>query len=215
MRAVQHAGCAAGIAHDGDKAAQQPVKVVGPRAIAELGLLHLLNACSKRQAGATGSRVVLAARSSSANNSQKKNRRKNDTRSPRASAADHRQDTPVDGEKCSSHPTANLAGQANVLPAAPVAALDPLSGGWTVPDRQQRCGKCDPTVCGGPEELAVLGQPSRRHRQPELVQPDRNRKANGIEPYVYLRRVFTDLPNAQRVEQIEILSPRNVKSRVG
>ena len=40
-------------------------------------------------------------------------------------------------------------------------------------------------------------------------------KANGIEPYVYLRRVFTDLPNAQRVEQIEALLPWNVKSGVG
>ena len=40
-------------------------------------------------------------------------------------------------------------------------------------------------------------------------------KVNGIEPYVYLRRVFTDLPNAQRVEQIEALLPWNVKSGVG
>jgi hypothetical protein len=40
-------------------------------------------------------------------------------------------------------------------------------------------------------------------------------KANGIEPYVYLRRVFTDLPNAQRVEQIEALLPWNVKSGGG
>jgi transposase len=40
-------------------------------------------------------------------------------------------------------------------------------------------------------------------------------KANGIEPYVYLRRVFTDLPNAQSVEQIETLLPWNVKGGVG
>jgi transposase len=40
-------------------------------------------------------------------------------------------------------------------------------------------------------------------------------KANGIEPYVYLRRVFTDLPNAQCVEQVEALLPWNVKGGVG
>lgn len=40
-------------------------------------------------------------------------------------------------------------------------------------------------------------------------------KANGIEPYAYLRRVFTDLPNAQSVEQIEALLPWNVKGGVG
>jgi transposase len=32
-------------------------------------------------------------------------------------------------------------------------------------------------------------------------------KANGLEPYAYLRRVFADLPNAQTVEHIEILLP--------
>jgi transposase len=40
-------------------------------------------------------------------------------------------------------------------------------------------------------------------------------KANGIEPYVYLRRVFTDLPSAQSLEQVEALLPWNVKGGVG
>jgi transposase len=40
-------------------------------------------------------------------------------------------------------------------------------------------------------------------------------KANGIEPYVYLRRVFTDLPNAQSLEQVETLLPWNGKGGVG
>jgi transposase len=40
-------------------------------------------------------------------------------------------------------------------------------------------------------------------------------KANGIEPYAYLRRVFTDLPNAQSVEQIEALLPWNVNVKGG
>jgi len=36
-------------------------------------------------------------------------------------------------------------------------------------------------------------------------------KANGLEPYAYLRRVFSDLPAAQTVEQVEALLPWNVK----
>jgi hypothetical protein len=40
-------------------------------------------------------------------------------------------------------------------------------------------------------------------------------KADGIELYACLRRVFTDLPNAQRVEQIKTMSPWNVQRGVG
>ncbi|MCP4041977.1 MAG: transposase domain-containing protein, partial [Gammaproteobacteria bacterium] len=35
-------------------------------------------------------------------------------------------------------------------------------------------------------------------------------KANGLEPYVYLRFVFTELPRAQTVEDIEALLPFNI-----
>jgi len=35
-------------------------------------------------------------------------------------------------------------------------------------------------------------------------------KANGLEPYVYLRYIYTQLPSAQAVEDIEALLPRNV-----
>ena len=40
-------------------------------------------------------------------------------------------------------------------------------------------------------------------------------KANGLEPNAYLRRVFTDLPNAQTVEHVEAFLPWNVKCGVG
>jgi len=36
-------------------------------------------------------------------------------------------------------------------------------------------------------------------------------KANGLEPYDYLRRVFTELPKAQTVDAIEALLPWNRK----
>ena len=34
--------------------------------------------------------------------------------------------------------------------------------------------------------------------------------ANGIEPYPYLRLVFTELPRATMLEDVEALLPRNV-----
>ncbi|MFS1525435.1 transposase domain-containing protein [Microbulbifer sp. 2304DJ12-6] len=35
---------------------------------------------------------------------------------------------------------------------------------------------------------------------------------NGLEPYDYLRRVYTDLPRAQTVGEIEALLPWNLQS---
>ena len=40
-------------------------------------------------------------------------------------------------------------------------------------------------------------------------------KANGLEPGAYLKKVFTDLPNARSVEAVEALLPWNVKGGVG
>ena len=35
-------------------------------------------------------------------------------------------------------------------------------------------------------------------------------KANGLEPYAYLRHLFTELPKAETVEAIEVLLPGNL-----
>jgi transposase len=35
-------------------------------------------------------------------------------------------------------------------------------------------------------------------------------KANGLEPYAYLRHLFTELPKAETVEAIEALLPGNL-----
>lgn len=37
-------------------------------------------------------------------------------------------------------------------------------------------------------------------------------KANGLEPYAYLKEVFTQLPAAATVKDVEILLPGNIKS---
>jgi len=38
-------------------------------------------------------------------------------------------------------------------------------------------------------------------------------KANGLEPYAYLKRIFTELPNAKTLEQIESLLPWNLAEK--
>jgi transposase len=38
-------------------------------------------------------------------------------------------------------------------------------------------------------------------------------KANGLEPYAYLRHLFTELPKAQTLEQIEALLPFHAKTQ--
>jgi hypothetical protein len=35
-------------------------------------------------------------------------------------------------------------------------------------------------------------------------------KANQLEPYAYLKQVFTQLPNAQKIEDVDQLLPWNV-----
>lgn len=40
-------------------------------------------------------------------------------------------------------------------------------------------------------------------------------KLNGLEPYDYLKRVFTELPNAETLEHIDALLPWNYKGAVG
>ena len=37
-------------------------------------------------------------------------------------------------------------------------------------------------------------------------------KANGLNPYAYLKHVFTELPKAERVEDLEALLPWNVSA---
>ncbi len=37
-------------------------------------------------------------------------------------------------------------------------------------------------------------------------------KANGLEPYHYLRKIFTDLPKAQTIDDLEALLSMNLAS---
>ena len=47
--------------------------------------------------------------------------------------------------------------------------------------------------------------------RPTLRKWIRRYKANGLEPYAYLKHVFTELPKATSVEDIEVLLPFKLK----
>jgi hypothetical protein len=59
-----------------------------------------------------------------------------------------------------------------------------------------------------PEELPFLRHRRRGPCQCQPLQPDRDRQGQRHrEPYAYLRSIFTDLPQATSIEQIEALLP--------
>ena len=39
-------------------------------------------------------------------------------------------------------------------------------------------------------------------------------KANGLEPYAYLKRVFAELPNVVDYDDVDLLLPENIKGVV-
>ena len=58
--------------------------------------------------------------------------------------------------------------------------------------------------------MVVLGHAGRGRGVSAALRPHRNAKANGCEPYAYLRRVFTDLPKATTLAEVDALLPWNV-----
>ena len=48
------------------------------------------------------------------------------------------------------------------------------------------------------------------HASANLYSVIETAKANGLEPYAYLRFVFTELPRAQSLADFEVLLPRNL-----
>ena len=62
--------------------------------------------------------------------------------------------------------------------------------------RQQFMRERDPAVCDWPQKFAFLRYGIGCQGQ-----------ADGLEPYAYLKRVFTELPKAGCVEDIEALLP--------
>jgi hypothetical protein len=65
----------------------------------------------------------------------------------------------------------------------------------------------DPSVLPRPSELAVRRFRGRRPGERPAVSLVQCAKANPLEPYAYLRRVFTELPKAQSLGDIEALLP--------
>lgn len=55
-----------------------------------------------------------------------------------------------------------------------------------------------------------LSTPSGARASAAMYSVIETAKANGLEPYAYLRKVFAELPAAQCVEDIEALLPWNL-----
>ena len=64
--------------------------------------------------------------------------------------------------------------------------------------------------CLGRKNWMFCDTPAGAEASARLYSLVETAKANGLEPYAYLRRVFTDLPQAKTLEDIEALLPWNI-----
>ena len=65
-------------------------------------------------------------------------------------------------------------------------------------------------VCLGRRSWLFADSVAGARASARLYSLDQRAKANGLEPYAYLRRVFTDLPRAQSLGDIEALLPTRI-----
>lgn len=71
------------------------------------------------------------------------------------------------------------------------------------------------TVVIGRKAWLFCNTPAGARASANLYSLVETAKANGLEPWAYLKRVFGDLPRAQSLEQIEALLPWNVAGEAG
>jgi hypothetical protein len=77
--------------------------------------------------------------------------------------------------------------------------------------RQQSGGKCHPPLCGGKKELAVcVGSPDGARASATFFSLIETAKANGLEPYAYLRFIFEKLPPAKSDQDLQDLLPQHI-----
>ena len=96
------------------------------------------------------------------------------------------------------------------LPAGRMAPADPLSGRRGNPHRQQLGRKRDPSLCRGPQELAVQPQRKRGPGQRQPLQPGANRQGQSTGALPLPAPGVHRVARASSVEQIEALLPGNV-----
>ena len=78
------------------------------------------------------------------------------------------------------------------------------------PRHPARYGQNDPEIVLGRKAWLFSDTPAGAEASARLYGLVETAKANGCEPYAYLRRVFADLPKATTLVQIEALLPWNV-----
>lgn len=105
------------------------------------------------------------------------------------------------------------AESASALSPGDDAAATDEDAGIDVPDHRRRRGKRRPLPASLPRVEVRHELPENERCRPHDGRPAPSRplaKANGLEPYAYLRKVYTELPKAQSVADIEALLPQNM-----
>ena len=81
------------------------------------------------------------------------------------------------------------------------------SGPW----RFARSGQNEWSICVGRRNWLFSDTQGGAKASANLYSIVQCAKLNGLEPYAYLRHIFTDLPKATSLEDIEALLPARVK----
>lgn len=79
-----------------------------------------------------------------------------------------------------------------------------------LPIDNNRCENAIRPFVIGRKGFLFSDTPAGAHASAVIYSLVQTAKANGVEPYIWLRRVLTDLPAAQTVEQMEALLPWNL-----
>src|SRR5260370_33718199 len=82
-------------------------------------------------------------------------------------------------------------------------------GDWRGRERTARQRECDRPVCGRKQLWLFADTPVGAHASAVIYSLIETARANGLEPYTWLRRVLHGLPAAPSVDAIEALLPWN------
>jgi hypothetical protein len=94
-----------------------------------------------------------------------------------------------------------------------MASTDPLRGGWAYPINNNPAENAIRPFVIGRKNGLFSATPRGADASANLYSLIETAKANGLEPHAYLTHVFTQLPNAQTVADIEALLPWAVKDK--
>jgi hypothetical protein len=113
------------------------------------------------------------------------------------------------GENPATSDGAKCTGQSHQLPGQQLDQVGVLHRSRLLAARRQ-CGRAgDPAIRDRAQELAVRDTPKGAMASAQLYSLVETAKANGQEPYAWLRHALERLPTASAVEDYEALLPWN------